>query len=147
MEICRNPQPQEAREWSKTRSRLPPGLKRMSVAHDFDPVAEERRKELSRALLRKIGQELRALRAKNSDLEANDAATWQEARHLAREVIREAAPLELGLLIACAKEVLIFAERRFGEGPVRPDVVLYLLSALDTLGMEVERLRHDRGLC
>jgi hypothetical protein len=118
----------------------------MSVAHDFDPLAEERRKELRRALLRKIGQELRDLRMKAPELQANDVATWQEARHLAREVIREATPLDLGLLIACAKEVLIFAEQRFAEGPARPEVVLYLLSALDTLGMEVERLRYDRGL-
>jgi hypothetical protein len=118
----------------------------MSVAHDFDPVAEEKRRELRRALLRKVGHELRELRLKTGQLEANDAAAWQQARHFAQEIIREATPLELGLLIACAREALIFVERRFAGEPIHPDVLLYLLSALDTLSMEVERLRYDRGL-
>jgi hypothetical protein len=118
----------------------------MSVANDFDPIAEERRKELARALIRKAMRALLDLRLKSTSLEQGDQATWQETRFFAQELIREAAPLELPLLVACAKEVLAFTEKKFAGEPLFPDLVLYTISALDTVAMELERLRHDRDL-
>lgn len=118
----------------------------MSVAHDFDPVAEEKRKELARAVVRKATEALQALRSKVAELEAGDPGTWQEARYLAQEVIRGAGPLGLGLMSACAKEVLLFADRRFATESVSPQLALIMLSALDTLEMEVSRLRADHNL-
>jgi hypothetical protein len=118
----------------------------MSAANHFDPIAEEKRKEQARVLVRQLTLELRALRMQFAKLEAGDTRVWQHARLLAQGVIRDAAHLELGLLVACAREVEIFAERRFAGEPTDGDLTLYLMSALDTLAMELERLRHDQGL-
>jgi hypothetical protein len=116
----------------------------MSAANHFDPLAEEKRREQARSLVRHLTLELRALRMQFGKLEAGDTRVWEHARLLAQGVIRDALPLDLGLLVACAREVEIFAGRQF-EGE-RAEVTLYLMSALDTLAMELERLRHDQGL-
>lgn len=118
----------------------------MSVAHDLDLLAEQRRKETARKLVAEAAHDLYQFRRRTAALEGGDHATWADARLLAQGLIRAAAPLDLGLLVACAKEVLLFAEKRVDGEAVSPDLTLYLLSALDTLGMELERLRHDRDL-
>jgi len=118
----------------------------MSVAHDIDPVEEEKRREQSRRFIRATLLQLQNLRIKTANFEAGDQATWHEARFMAQQVIKEAEGLKLGLLSACAKEVLHFAVKFFSAEPHPPYLKLYMFSALDTLEMELERLRHDQGL-
>jgi hypothetical protein len=119
---------------------------RMSVANDLDPVAEEQRKHHARSLIEKSQRRLLDLRAKSARLDSGDAEAWREAGAFAQMLIREATPLDLPLLVACAREVLLFAEKRLAGEPLYPHLVLYMLSALDTVGMELDRLRHDRSL-
>lgn len=118
----------------------------MSVAHDLNALEEQKRKEDARKLVHESAWRLHELRRKTALLEAGDAGAWEEAGALARDVIRAAVPLDLGLLVACAKEVLHFTVLRAAGTPYDANLVLYLLSALDTLGMELERLRHDKEL-
>ena len=118
----------------------------MAVAHDLNLLAEQQRKETARAFVVASAQRLYQLRQQTASLEAGKLDAWQDARLLAQELIRSANPLGLGLLAACAKEVLHFAERRFSAEKMVPDLALYMLSALATLGMELERLEHDHDL-
>jgi len=118
----------------------------MSVAHDLNALEEQKRKEDARKLVGESAHRLYELRRRTTALETGDVAAWDEAGALANDLIRAAAPLDLGLLVACAKEVLHFTARRAAGPPYEPNLVLYLLSALDTLGMELERLRHDKDL-
>jgi hypothetical protein len=117
----------------------------MSVAHDLNALEEQRRKEAARELVTDAARRLSLLRQQTRSIESGDVATWEAAGSLAQELIRRGTTLELGLLVACAKEVLYFTARR-GAAPRDPDLALYLLSGLDTLAMELERLRHDRDL-
>jgi hypothetical protein len=118
----------------------------MSVAHDLNALEEQKRKESARKLVGDAAHRLYELRRKTALLESGDPIAWEEAAALARSLIDAAAPLDLGLLVACAKEVLHFATRRAAGAPFEANLVLYLLSGLDTLGMELERLRHDQEL-
>jgi hypothetical protein len=118
----------------------------MAVAHDLNLLAEQQRKETARVFVLESAQRLYKLRQKTASLEAGDLQAWQDARTLAQDLVRAATPLGLGLLVACAKEVLHFAERRFSAERMVPDLSLYMLSALATLGMELERLEHDHDL-
>ena len=118
----------------------------MSVAHDLNALEEQKRKEAARKLVNDSAQRLYALRHRTIDLEAGHAAAWDAADALARDLIREGAALDLGLLVACAQEVFHFTTRRASGAPLEPNIVLYLLTGLDTLGMELERLRCDKDL-
>jgi hypothetical protein len=117
----------------------------MSVAHDLNALEEQRRKDAAREFVSDAAHRLSRLRQKTRLLEAGDPPVWEEARRFAQEVIRRGATLELGLLVACAKEVLHFTARKIAA-PREPNLELYLLSGLDTLAMELERLRHDKDL-
>jgi hypothetical protein len=118
----------------------------MSVAHDLNALEEQKRKEAARKLVTDAVQRLHELRRKTPLIEHGDVAAWDEVAALAHDLIRAGAPLDLGLLTACAKEVLLFTARRKAGAPFEPDLVLYLLTGLDTLGMELERLRYDKDL-
>ena len=118
----------------------------MSVAHDLNALDEQRRKEAARQLVADAARRLYLLRQKSALIESGDAAIWEETGTMAHELIRAGAPLDLGLLVACAKEVLHFTTRRAAGPPHEPKLVFYLVCALDTLGMELERLRCDRDL-
>jgi hypothetical protein len=118
----------------------------MSVAHDLDALEEQKRREAARRFVDETAHRLYELRRKTALLEAGDFETWEQAGALARELVRAGTALDLGLLVACAKEVLHFATRRPADAPTDPNLVLYLLTGLDTLGMELERLRHDKDL-
>jgi hypothetical protein len=118
----------------------------MNAANDLDPIAEELRRERVQALLRRSMRILLDLRLASAKLDTGDPGTWQQVRSFSQELVRESTLLDLPLLLACAREALVFAEKRFAGAPLYPDLVLYMLSALDTLAMEVERLRHDRDL-
>jgi hypothetical protein len=118
----------------------------MSVAHDLDALEEQKRREAARRLVDETAHRLYELRRNTPLLEAGDFETWEQAGTLARELIRAGTALDLGLLVACAKEVLHFATRRTAGPPPEANLVLYLLTSLDTLGMELERLRHDKDL-
>ena len=117
----------------------------MSVAHDLNALEEQRRKDAARQFVTDAAHRLYALRHKTRLLEAGDAAAWEQAGAFAQEMIRAGTTLELGLLVACAKEVLHFTARKVAA-PYEPNLTLYLLSGLDTLAMELERLRHDKDL-
>jgi len=114
----------------------------MSVAHDLNTLEEQRRKDAARDFVADAARRLSLLRQKTRLLEAGDVAAWEDAGSFAHELIRRGTTLELGLLVACAKEVLHFTARRVAA-PREPNLVLYLLSGLDTLAMELERLRHE----
>jgi hypothetical protein len=118
----------------------------MTVAHDLNPLEEHQRKDAARNFVFDASQTLYRFRQRTSELEAGDEAAWHDARSIAQDLIRGATPLQLGLLVACGKEVMIFADRFFAGEPLQPDLTLYMLSALDTVGMELERLQHDRDL-
>jgi hypothetical protein len=118
----------------------------MSVAHDLNSLEEQKRKEAARKLVDDAAHRLYELRRKTPHLESGDFGAWETADALAREIIRAGAALDLGLLVACAKEVAHFTALRAAGSPLEPDLVLYLLTGLDTLGMELERLRHDKDL-
>jgi hypothetical protein len=118
----------------------------MSVAHDLNSLEEQKRKDAARKLVTHAAQRLYELRRKSHLIEQGDATAWEEAGALAQDVVRTASTLDLGLLVACAKEVLHFTAQRAAGTPHEPDLVLYLLTGLDTLGMELERLRHDKDL-
>lgn len=118
----------------------------MSVAHDLNALEEQKRKEAARRLVSDAAQRLHELRRKTHSLQFGDAEAWAEADALAQDVIRGATPLDLGLLVACAREVLHFTARRAAGRAPDHDLVLYLLTSLDTLGMELERLRCDKDL-
>lgn len=118
----------------------------MAVAHDLDLLAEQRRKESARKFVIETAHRLYQFRQRTAALEAGEVQAWQDARLLAQEVVRGASPLGLGLLGACAREVQHFADRRFEPGSLPPNLSLYMLSALDTLAMELERLQHDQDL-
>jgi hypothetical protein len=118
----------------------------MSVAHDLDALDERKRKDAALELVNGAAHRLHALRHNTSLVERGDVAAWEQIEAFARELIRLGQPLELGLLVACAKEVLHFTARRKAGAPCEPNLVLYLLSGLDTLAMELERLRHDKDL-
>lgn len=117
----------------------------MSVAHDLNALEEQRRKEAARELVIDAAQRLSVMRLDTRLIEAGDGAAWEAAGAFAQELIRRGTTLELGLLVACAKEVLHFTARKV-VAPREPNLVLYLLSGLDTLAMELERLRHDKDL-
>src|SRR5215475_1511640 len=102
----------------------------MSVAHDLNALEEQKRKEAARKLVFDSAQRVFDLRRKADLLGAGHPATWEEAGALARELIRAAGPLDLGLLVACAKEVLHFTTRRRAGPPFEPSLGLYLVSAL-----------------
>jgi hypothetical protein len=118
----------------------------MSVAHDLNALEEQKRKDAARKFIVDAAQRLYELRRRSVFLGAGDPAAWDEADRLARELIRDGATLDLGLLVACAKEVLYFTTRRAQGAPFDANTVLYLLTGLDTLGMEIERLRCDKDL-
>ncbi len=118
----------------------------MSVAHDLNLLEEQKRKEAARKLVAEAARKLQGFRMKSRLIETDDETAWQEARFMAQELIWAATPLDLRLLVACSNEVLHFVERRFAGEPLHPDLALYMLSALDTLGMELERLQCDRDL-
>ena len=118
----------------------------MSVAHDLNALEEQKRKEAARKIVIDSAHRLYELRRKTVLLEAGDIGAWTDADTLARDLIRDGATLDLGLLVACAKEVLHFTTRRAAGAPLDANFVLYLLTGLDTLGMELERLRCDKDL-
>lgn len=118
----------------------------MSVAHDLNSLEEQKRKEAARRLVTDATHRLHELRRKTHSIEHGDVAAWEAAHALAHDLVRAGAPLDLGLLVACAKEVLHFTTRRAAGAALEPDLVLYLLTGLDTLGMELERLRYDKDL-
>jgi hypothetical protein len=115
----------------------------MSVAHDLNALEEQRRKDAARDFVADAAHRLSGLRQQTRLLEAGDVATWKAASTFAQDLIRRGTTLELGLLVACAKEVLHFTARK-ATAPHEPNLLLYLLSGLDTLSMELERLRHDK---
>ncbi|HTU65309.1 MAG TPA: hypothetical protein VMF52_05130 [Steroidobacteraceae bacterium] len=115
----------------------------MSVAHDLNVIDEQKRKESAQTLVAETSRQLRELRLGTAALESGDDAQWREARVFALELIQAATPLELSLLIACAKEVLHFSERRFAFNTNPQTITLYMLSALETLALELERLKRD----
>jgi len=117
----------------------------MSVAHDLNALEEQKRKEAALKIVNDAAHRLSRMRHHTRLIEAGDVAAWDEAAAFAHEMIRAGTTHELGLLVACAKEVLHFTARRIAA-PYEPNLVLYLLSGLDTLAMELERLRHDRDL-
>lgn len=118
----------------------------MSVAHDLNALEEQKRKEAARNLVSEAFRRVQALRRRSDFLEAGHAPSWEEAGVLANDLIRAAGPLDLGLLVACAKEVLHFTTRRASGAPLEPNLALYLVTGLDTLALELERLRSDKGL-
>jgi hypothetical protein len=117
----------------------------MSVAHDLNALDEQKRKETARRLVNDAARRLAVMRQHTRLLEAGDVAAWEDAAAFARDLVRAGTELELGLLVACAREVLHFTARKI-TAPREPNLVLYLLSGLDTLAMELERLRHDKDL-
>jgi hypothetical protein len=118
----------------------------MNVAHDVNSIEEARRKEAARTLVRKTIRALYGLRLRRALIESGDLGIWVEAHSLAENVIASATPLELKLLVACAREVAQFAGGHDGIAKPRREMTLNLLSSLDTLGMELERLKNDRDL-
>ncbi len=118
----------------------------MAVAHDLNLLAEQQRKDSARKFVIESAHRLYEFRRRIASLEAGEFQAWQDARTLAQDIIRGASPLGLGLLSACAREVQHFADRRFEPGSLPPNLSLYMMSALDTLAMELERLEHDQDL-
>lgn len=118
----------------------------MSVAHDLNRIDEEKRKEAARALIVALEPTLQGLRSRVSEFSTGDLGIWRETRVFAQEAIRAATPLELHLLVACAKEVLYFTEVKFSTGSIYPRVATHMSSALDTVAMELMRLKTAREL-
>ena len=118
----------------------------MSVANDLNALDERKRQDAARKLIAEAMQRLSELRRKTDLLEAGVRATWEETNTLAMHLVQVGGPLDLGLLVACAREVLHFTTRRLGGEEMTPQLALYLQSALDTLEMELDRLDRDQEL-
>jgi hypothetical protein len=119
----------------------------MMSIDDSDPPEATRRKELARAFVARAERQLDALVARLPEFELVDHAIWRDTRLYADEVQLRAIQLQLPVLAACAGELLQITTRPFAEVDGRhAELVLYVRGALDTIALELVRLRHDRDL-
>jgi hypothetical protein len=115
----------------------------MSVARFSEPAAEEaRRRETEQFLLMTVSA-IERMRQSVPQLEKGDQATWQELRFASHNLVEKAAKLEVGIVGACAKEIEKLAEEKFAGAVIDDFFMLCATSAIETLSMEVKRLRTE----
>ncbi|MEJ0085759.1 MAG: hypothetical protein WDO72_08760 [Pseudomonadota bacterium] len=106
-------------------------------------TAEEQRKQLVELFLQRTLEDVEHMRRSVPQLIAADQAAWQELRFAARRAGGMAKTLELGLLAACAKELVALADEKFAGKPLDAPFLLAVTSAIEVVGIELERLAKE----
>jgi hypothetical protein len=110
-----------------------------------DPAAEAKRRKLIEEFLQRTRGEVQQMLASLPQLEAGDAAAWQEVRFFAQRIVVTSEQLKLGIMRGCASDLEKIAQDRFSGKPLTAFVVQCLLSGIDMLSMEVDRLASDHA--
>lgn len=118
----------------------------MTVGHFSEPDSEEARRRETEQFLLRTSSDVTKMRESVSQLEKGDQACWQELRFLAQQIAGTAAKLQVGIVSACAKEIEKLAEEQFAGVTVDAFFMLCTTSAIETLAMELKRVRAETGV-
>ena len=106
-------------------------------------TAEDKRKQLVELFLQRTLEDVEHMRRNVPQLIAADQAAWQELRFAAQRAAGMAKTLDLGVLAACARELATLAEERFGGKTLDAPFLLAVTSAIEVVGIELDRLRRE----
>ena len=105
-----------------------------------DPSADDKRKQLTRLFLQRTLGDIEEMRRNVPQLIAGDPVAWQELRFAAQRASGAARSLELGILGACAAELVAIAEEKFAGAKLDARFLLSTTTAIETVAIELNRL-------
>ena len=106
--------------------------------------AEEKRKQLVELFLQRTLGDVEHMRRSVPHLIAGDQAAWQELRFTAQRAAGMGKTLDLGVLGACAAELAALAEEKFNGAALDAHFLLSVTSAIEVVGIELDRLANER---
>ena len=112
----------------------------MNDVHSSGSTTEKKRQQLVELFLQRTLEDVEHVRRSVPELIAADQAAWQELRFSAQRAASMARTLELGILEACARELTTLANERFAGKALDADFLLTVTSAIEMVGLELERL-------
>jgi hypothetical protein len=115
----------------------------MNDAHASGSKTEEKRKQLVELFLQRTLEDVEHMRRSVPQLIGGDPAAWQELRFSAQRAAGMARTLELGLLAACARELIGLADEKFAGKPLDAPFLLAVTSAIEVVGIELDRLTKE----
>ena len=100
----------------------------------------EKKQQLVALFLQRTLDDVEHLRRSVPELIAADQAAWQELRFSAQRAAGMAKTLELGVLESCARELAMLANEKFAGRALDADFLLTVTSAIEVVGIELDRL-------
>ena len=105
--------------------------------------AEEKRKQLIELFLKRTLEDVEHMRRSVPQLIGGDQAAWQELRFAAQRSAGMAKSLELGVLGACAAELVALANEKFAGAALDAHFLMSVTSAIELVAIEVNRLERE----
>jgi hypothetical protein len=105
-----------------------------------DSSADEKRKQLILLFLQRTLGDVEQMRRNVPQLIAGDSAAWQETRFGAQRAAGMARSLDLGVLAACAVELVSLTEEKFAGASLDAYFLLSTTTAIEMVAIEVNRL-------
>ena len=103
----------------------------------------EKKQQLIALFLQRTLDDVEHARRSVPELIAADQAAWQELRFAAQRAASMAKTLELGVLESCARELAMLANEKFAGRALDADFLLTVTSAIEVVGIELERLLSE----
>jgi hypothetical protein len=112
----------------------------MNEVRESDPGVAAKRELLRKQFIERSLDEIDQMRRCVPQLIKGDAATWQEVRFGAQRVAATATSLELGVLAACATELVNLTDERFAGAPLNEHFLLSVTSGIEMIAIELNHL-------
>jgi hypothetical protein len=106
-------------------------------------TTEIKRKQLVELFMQRTLEDVEHMRRSVPQLIAGDPSAWQELRFSAQRAAGMARTMELGLLAACAHELVGLADEKFAGKPLDAHFLLSVTSAIEVVGIELDRLMKE----
>ncbi|MEO8061152.1 MAG: hypothetical protein ABI821_00240 [Pseudomonadota bacterium] len=104
-----------------------------------------KRKVETDLFLQRTLDDVEAMRCSIPRLAADDLAAWQELRFCGQRASGGAMRQELGVLRACAKELVALAEEKFGGARLNDHLLLSVTTAIEMVALEATRMTRELG--
>lgn len=115
----------------------------MKDVRDSNPGAAATGDLLRKQFIARSLDEIDHMRRCIPQLIKGDAATWQEVRFSAQRITSTATSLELGVLAACARELVALTDERFAGVQLNEHFLLSVTSGIEILAIELNQLASE----
>ena len=106
-------------------------------------AAGEKRRQLIELFLQRTFDDVEHMRRSVPDLIVGDQAAWQELRFAAQRAASMAKSQELGILAACAQELVALSDEKFAGRTLDAQFLLGVTSAIEVVALEIDRLGSE----